>query len=156
MKLVKCTNCSAAVLTEDTLINSVLDHIEYLSSKLKKANNIIPKGLRHNTRSDLKQEINVCKKIATQIIHGTTQIEMRKMTIDKEKNELVGYLLANNLITKEKIHELDVIARKKVKEQQEKLDGVDRENINKNRDEFISLLTNRTKKDPTANKAINK
>ena len=145
MRLIRCRKCGAAITTEDGLIERMNDTIHELNEKARRS--------KHGgiAKSYLAEAASVTKMMKG-IIHSTAQIEERKNTLLCEHSELVHYVLANNLITHEKMDELRVIARKKA----EIRNAEDQANIDRIYGAYKSLYTpaNNTKADPTANKAI--
>lgn len=145
MRLIRCRKCGSAITTEDGLIERMNDTIHELNEKARRSKD----GRVAN--SYLAEAASVTKMMKG-IIHSTAQIEARKRTMECEKAEIVHYLLANNLITQEKLDELDAIARKKA----EIKNAEEQANIDRIYGTYKSLYTpsNNTKSDPTANKAI--
>jgi hypothetical protein len=101
-------------------------------------------------RNSYIQEASQIKKMLTQIQHRTTMLEERKVGVQNELSILVHYCLENNLITCEKLQELRDLARQRAQINNAK----DEEVIKKIYGDFESVITNRSKKDPTAYKAI--
>jgi hypothetical protein len=138
MKIIRCHKCGASVVSEETMIESMMGYMKECTDKARKTKN-----------NSYLQEASQIKNLITQILHRQTRIEDRK--INKTfLGTLIEYIHTNNLITDEKLNELENTAIEKAKINIEK----DEKAIKQMYGDFESMLTNRTKKDPTSKKAI--
>lgn len=145
MKLIRCRKCGTVITTQETMIDNMMD-------ELNRLNRLAEKAAKHN-RSMMQvyqQEAIQVRKLIGQIIHLTSQMDEHARRVLQEKSVIIHYALENNLLTMDKIHELELIAR----ERAAKADERDQREIKKIYGDFESMLTNRTKKDPTAKEAI--
>lgn len=140
MKLIKCRKCGSAICTDATFQDRMLDAINELSEKARKD--------KRNAGSYLQQAAAV-KKIMTQYLHRTSQIDTDFRRQVHEKAVLVHYLLDNGLITQEKLDELNAIAGERAKASDER----DAEAIELLYGDFENIMANKTKPDPTYRKA---
>lgn len=145
MKLIHCRKCGAAICTEDGLVERMSDVIHELNVKARRSMD------GRVARSYLAEAASVTKMMKG-ILHNTAQIEERRTTLLCENNELINYLLENDLITKKKLKELREIAREKARIRNEE----NQKEIDRIYGNFNSLYSpsNKTKADPTAKKAI--
>jgi esterase/lipase len=138
VKIIKCHKCGASVVSEDTMIESMMGYMKECTDKARKTKN-----------NSYLQEASQIKNFITQILHRQTRIEDR--TINKAfLSTLIVYIRTNNIIPDEKLNELENMAIEKAKANIEK----DEKIIKQMYGDFESMLTNRTKKDPTSKKAI--
>ena len=142
MRLVKCKKCGSTVMTDSTLLENMYEAMKECNEKARKA--------KHELRQSYIQEASQIKKMIGQIQHRTAQMEERNNTITCEYAEVIHYLRFNSLITDEKLDELRAAARGKA----EFKNTEDEKEIQKVYGNFESMLTNRTKKDPTAKEAL--
>lgn len=145
MNLIRCRKCGTVITTQETMIDNMMD-------ELNRLNRLAEKAAKHNQSmmNVYQQEAIQVRKLIGQIIHLTSQMDKNARRVLQEKSVIVHYALENNLLTIEKIHELELIARDRAA----KADERDRREIKKIYGDFESMLTNRSKKDPTAKKAI--
>lgn len=157
MRMIRCKKCGTMIASEDTILERIMDEAREERSisenELRKANELIEKGNKILASSNThKNNAKQLDKLATQIMHMTTQLEVRKGEKEKEKSILVQYLLENNLITKEKLNELDAIAKEQnriaIERDQRELDLLYKS--------YSDYTGNRTKSDPTYKKANKK
>lgn len=140
MKLIKCRKCGATIATDETFIQRMLDDINELSEKARKD--------KRNSGSYLQQAAAI-KKIMTQYLHRTAQMDDHRMRLLYEHRALVHYVLDNGLISREKLNELDEIARNQFNEKS-KFNQQEVERLYRG---FENISINRTKADPTERKA---
>lgn len=145
MKLIHCKKCGSAICSEDALIERMNDTIHELNEKARHCKN------GKIARSYLAEAASVTKMMKG-ILHNTAQLEERRSTLQLEQSVLVRYLRENNLITDEKLNELNQIAREMAKEK----NAETQKEIDRIYGKYTSLYTpsNKTKSDPTAVKAI--
>ncbi|MBE6067967.1 MAG: hypothetical protein E7211_09790 [Clostridium lundense] len=143
MRLVKCRKCGTPIMLDNVIEENMFLAMQECNEKARKVRNVALKN-------SYIQEASQIKKMITQIQHRTTQMEERKNTVLCELSELVHYLRFNKIITDEKLNELRAIAREKA----EIANKNDEDTIKKIYGDFESILTNRSKKDPTSYKAI--
>lgn len=146
MRLIRCRKCGAMITTEETMVECMMEEVERL-------NRLAEKDAKYN-KGKLKmlytQQSAQVYKMMKQIIHLTSQMDEHNRQLNQEKGVLVHYLLQNNLITLEKLHELEAYAR----ERAALADAQDQKKIAEIYGVFQSDTVNRTKADPTAWKAI--
>ena len=145
MRLIKCKKCGSAIVTEDALLERMNDAIHELNEKARRSKN------KRIASSYLAEAASVTKMMKG-ILHNTAQMEERKNTCHLKYIELKQYVIQNNLITFDKIDELEEIAMEKAKERNLK----NQKEIERIYGKYTSLYTpfNNTKADTTANKAI--
>ena len=106
---------------------------------VSKGNNLISKA--KTRRANAKQ----LDKLATQIQHRRTQLNDRENLKIHEASVIIQYILSNNLVTEEKLEELQEIAKEKAEkarmEEERELDLLYKS--------FSTYTGNRTKADPT-------
>ena len=145
MRLIHCKKCGAAMVTENALIERMNDTIHELNEKARRS--------KHGgiAKSYLAEAASVTKMMKG-IIHNTAQMEDRRTTCSCELAEITHYLRENNLVSDEKLDELRAVARKKA----EVKNAENQKEIDRIYGEYKSTYTpsNKTKADPTANKAM--
>ena len=145
MKLIKCKKCGTPIATDKMILQRLLDGMEDANTKARKAKS-------YGEKCQYIQEASQYKQIIKSITHATTQLEQRKLYIEAELKALIRFLVDNNLLTYEKIGEIQEEARKKIdekiKEEQKQLNKLYKDGYNQ--------LSNNSKKDPTSNKVISK
>ena len=142
MKLVKCRKCGTAVMTDDTLLESMIGTMNELNKLAIKDK---------SNRPAYQQQVKQLTKMINQVMHRTSAIEMRKCLQSEKLSVLIHYLFENNLITMEKLDEIEIIAKERVK----KKNAEDEAAIEALYGAYKSDFTfNKTKSDPTANRAI--
>lgn len=145
MRMIRCRNCGTMVSTTSIMEERIMDEI------LEERNLAIKD--RKNVSIHL-QNAKMMNKYLMQIQHLNAQIEQRRTTVESEKHHLVHYLLDNNILSEEKIHELEEEARVIACEQIRK----DEESIKRQYEGYArytgNMTMNRTKSDPTAKMAI--
>lgn len=137
MRLIKCRKCGATIATDETFIQRMLDDINILSEKARRD--------KRNSNSYLQQAAAI-KKIMTQYLHRTAQMDEHRMRLLYEHKVLVHYVLDNGLISQEKLNELDEIARKRFAEKIK----FNQQEVERLYGGFENITINRTKSDPTA------
>lgn len=141
MRLVKCRKCGATITTDDTIAERMMDRIDELNALARKD----PKN-----RTTYQQQASAVKKLMTQILHRTAALDEQNRRLIYEHKQLVHYVLDNGLVSKEKLIELDEIARV----QATIADRNDEAEIRRLYGEFENITINRTKVDPTADQAF--
>lgn len=141
MRLIKCRKCGATIATDETFIQRMLDDINILSEKARKD--------KRNSSSYLQQAAAI-KKIMTQYLHRTAQMDDHRMRLLYEHKVLVHYVLDNGLVSQEKLNELDEIARKQFSEKNERV----KQEVEQLYRGFENITINRTKQDPTEKHGI--
>jgi hypothetical protein len=114
----------------------MLDDINILSEKSRKD--------KRNSSSYL-QQASAIKKIMTQYLHRTAQMDEHRMRLLYEHKVLVHYVLDNGLVSQEKLNELDEIARKQYSDKQKLI----QQEVDQLYGGFENMSINRTKRDPT-------
>lgn len=146
VELIRCRKCGAMITTQDTMVECMMEEVERL-------NRLAEKDVKYN-RGKLKmlyaQQSAQVYKMMKQIIHLTSQMDEHSRILNQEKGVLVHYLLQNGLITEEKLHELEAYARERAAQ----ANARDQKQIELIYGSFQSECTNRSKADPTAQKAV--
>lgn len=140
MKLIKCRKCGATIATDETFVQRMLDDINELSEKSRKD--------KRNACSYL-QQASAIKKIMTQYLHRTAQMDNERGRLLYEYKTLVHYVLDNGLISQEKLNEINEIARKRFEEKNEQ----EQREVDRLYGAFENISINRTKADPTEREA---
>ena len=140
MKLIKCRKCGATIATDETFVQRMLDDINALSEKARKD--------KRNANSYL-QQASAIKKIMTQYLHRTAQMDDFAMRNLHEYKTLVHYVLDNGIISQEMLNELNEIARKQFEEKRK----FNQQEVDRLYSGFENISINRTKADPTEKKA---
>lgn len=140
MRLIKCRKCGATIATDETFIQRMLDDINILSEKSRKD--------KRNSSSYL-QQASAIKKIMTQYLHRTAQMDEHRMRLLYEHKVLVHYVLDNGLVSQEKLNDLDEIARKQYSDKQKLI----QQEVDQLYGGFENMSINRTKCDPTEKQA---
>ena len=148
MRLLRCRKCGTFITTQDTMVENMMEEINRLNRLAEKA----ARGKDKSLINVYQQQSAQVSKLMKQILHLTAQKDAAYRVEKQEKSVLVHYLLTNNLITHEKLNELNEIARIKVEEKNK----ADQAEIERLYGDFESTLTNRTKNDPTAKAAMKK
>lgn len=146
MKLLRCRKCGAMITTQDTMVECMMAEVERL-------NRLAENDAKYNKgwlKSTYEQQSSQVYKMMKQIIHLTSQMDESARRLNCEKGVLAHYLLSNGLITEEKLHELELKARERAAKAKER----DERQIAAIYGEFQSVCNNRTKADPTAQKAM--
>lgn len=142
MRIIKCRKCGTMISSSDTFLEQMVLSMNECNQKAIKA--------KPSDKVPYIQQASQIKKMITQVLHLTAQIEQRKIAATCEISEIVHYLRSNKLITDLKLDELRAIARKKseIRNNQEESD------IARIYGVFENTFVNKTKSDPTANKVV--
>lgn len=147
MRLIHCKKCGSPIVTEDAIIERMSDTIHELNEKARRS--------KHGgiAKSYLGEAASVTKMMKG-ILHNTSQLEYRRKTSQAELAEIVGYIREHDLIPDDVLSELRYQARQKAAEK----DAVNQKEIDRIYGEYNSLYSpmNKTKPDPTAEKAMRK
>lgn len=143
MKLVKCKKCGATVMTAETLLSSMQEEYNELVSKSRRA-----KGADKNIINQQMAHIN---KMMVAVCHSTSEAEQRKTVANNYLRRLKTHVLENGLVSPELLDDIENEAREEAKRKA----AEDEKRLAEIYGDFNSVLTNRTKSDPTAVKAIN-
>lgn len=146
MRLLRCRKCGTVITTQDTMVETMFEEVKRLNGLAEKA---AAKGANKLSSTYQQQSAQVFKMMK-QIVHLTAQSDEHLRRIENEKHTLVNYLFDNNLITQEKLCELETEARKKAADKNAK----DQKEIERIYGQFNSVCQNRTKANPTESKAI--
>lgn len=147
MRLIHCQKCGTAIVTEDAFVERMQDAVHELNEKARKTRN------NKNAQSYIREASSITKMMKG-ILHNTAQMTDRKLTCQLEMCEIVYYLRKNNLISDEKLDELRETARKKA----EARNSENEKEIQRIYADYHSIynLSNRTKADLTAERAVTK
>lgn len=143
MKLVRCRKCGTVVISEETLLQNLLDAIDETSRKAERCNNNAQKTI-------YIAEISAYKQMYKSFMHNLTRLGEQKQKDTVILWELKRYIRDNGLIPEDKLIEITESAVKKAKQEQTKYE----QEIQRIYGDFNSVTVNRTKADPTANKAL--
>jgi hypothetical protein len=142
MNIVKCRKCGATVMSSDTLLSNMQEEYNQLSKRQQKA-----KGAE---KMSLVQQMSHISKIMRQVLHNTSELELRKAEAYCELAELRKYLIENSIVSYDILDKIQDNARAKAKdkvaETEKALDNL--------YGEFKNICSNNTKSDPTAREAI--
>lgn len=143
MKLVKCRKCGTAVMTDDTLLETMVD-------EMNECNRLSRTTKDPSKRNSYLQQASQLKKMVTQIQHRTTEMETRKYSNLTTLARLKAFVVENNLMTWDQINEIEdkAIAESKLK------DKKDSEDLEKIYGSYRNSMVNRTNKDTTARQAF--
>lgn len=164
MRIIRCKKCGTMVTDDDNILERIMDESReertMAEEEEKKANDMITKGNElvskgnsliakgNNLISKAKTRRANAKqldKLATQIQHRRTQLNDRENLKIHEASVIIQYILNNNLVTEEKLEELQEIAKEKAEkarmEEERELDLLYKS--------FSTYTGNRTKADPT-------
>lgn len=148
VKLIRCAKCGTVITTQDTMVQSMMAEVtrlNQLAEKDRKFNG----GKMANLYQQQSAQVH---KLMKQILHLTAEADEQKRQLQREKSVLAHYLLDNGLLPESELHELLEKARVDAAERSKK----DQAKINELFGEFQSICQNRTKRDPTADKALKK
>lgn len=148
MRLLRCRKCGTVITTHDTMVENMMNEVNRLNRLAEKAAKSRDKALVNVYQQQSKQVSTLMR----QLIHLHAQRDEQFRREKNEKRAIVRYILDNNLVSEEKIRELEALGRKRAAEQ----DDRDRVELERLYGDFESTLTNRTKNDPTAKEAMRK
>ena len=146
VKLIRCAKCGTVITTQDTMVQSMMAEVTRLNQLAEK-----DKKFNGGKMACLyMQQSAQVYKLMKQIIHLTAQMNEHARLIMQEKSVLSHYVRDNGLVSDETLRELELKARDRAAEANKK----DQAKINELFGEFQSICQNRTKRDPTAEKAL--
>ena len=146
VKLIRCAKCGTVITTQDTMVQSMMAEVTRLNQLAEK-----DKKFHGGKMACLyMQQSAQVYKLMKQIIHLTAQMDEHARLIMQEKSVLAHYVRDNGLVSDETLRELELKARERAAEANKK----DQAKINELFGEFQSICQNRTKRDPTAEKAL--
>lgn len=169
MRIIRCNKCGTMVTDDENILERVMDEareerklaegeenkandmIAKGNELISKGNNLVAKG--NNLISKAKTRRANAKqldKLATQIQHRRTQLNDRENLKIHEASVIIQYILNNNLVTEEKLQELQNIA----KENADKARIAEERELDLLYKSFSTYTGNRTKADPTYKKGI--
>lgn len=122
--------------------------VETMMAEINRLNGLAAKDSKH--RNTYQQQSAQLFKLMKQIIHITAQMDDAVRNLKNEKSVLVNYLIANNIVTYDKLHELEAVARERAKKQNEK----DSKELERLYGEAYSICQNKTKSNPTEKTAL--
>ena len=111
MKVLRCRKCGTVITTEN-------NYVEMMTAEINRLNSLAAKGGKN--RNIYQQQSAQLFKLMKQIIYTTSEIGNNEGKLSIEKYLLVDYLISNGLITKEKLHEIETEAGKRMKIQDER------------------------------------
>ena len=142
MKLIRCKKCGATIMTVETLLAAMQEEYNALVKKSHRA-----KGA---DKQLIAQQLKHLHKMMVAVCHNSSEVEIRKMNAYNEIIILKKYILENKIIDQNKLDRIQTEARaltqKKTSESEKK--------ISEAYGEFVNSFCNRTKSDPTAEKAL--
>ena len=142
MKLIKCKKCGTPVVSNDLMIQRLLDGME-------EANKNAIKSKNNSQRNIYIQQASQYKQLIKSITHTTTQLEERHRYLNAELKELVRYLAENEIMTYDEIGLIQDKAREKAQKGMDE----DRKKLNKLYQDGYNELSNNSKSDITYKKA---
>lgn len=141
MKLLRCRKCGATITTNDEVMRNYMEEIDRLTRLAIKD--------RKNGPFYQMQAASL-KKIVTQIMHLTAQNDEKMRIVTNELAFLNDYVREHHLVPDEKLWELRDAARERAR----KRIAEDEKKIEELYGNFNSILGNRSRRDPTENKAL--
>lgn len=141
MKLLRCRKCGATITTNDEVMRNYMEEIDRLTRLAIKD--------KRNGPAYLSQAANL-RKVVTQIMHLTASVDESSRIKSNELAFLNDYIRENHLIPDEKLWELRDAARERAR----KRIAEDEKKIEELYGNFNSILGNRSRRDPTENKAL--
>ena len=145
MKLIKCKKCGTPIISNDLMLQRLLDGMQEANKNALKAKNGPQKNVYIQQASQYKQLIK-------SITHTTAQLEERHRYLNAELKELVRYLAENGIMTYDEIG----LIQNKAREKAQKGMDEDKKKLNKLYQDGYNELSNNSKLDITYNKAIRK
>ena len=143
MKLIKCRKCGTPVVSNDLMLQRLLDGME-------EANNNAIRARNYSQRNVYVQQASQYKQLIKSIMHITQQTEKRGRYLECEIKALTSYLVDNNLMTYDEIG----IIQNKARERANKGIEEDKKKLDKLYKEAHNELFNKSKSDTTARGAI--
>ena len=143
MKLIKCKKCGTPIISNDLMLQRLLDGMQEANKNALKAKNGPQKNVYIQQASQYKQLIK-------SITHTTAQLEERHRYLNAELKELVRYLAENGIMTYDEIG----LIQNKAREKAQKGMDEDKKKLNKLYQDGYNELSNNSKLDITYNKAI--
>ena len=143
MKLIKCKKCGTPIISNDLMLQRLLDGMQEANKNALKAKNGSQKNVYVQQASQYKQLIK-------SITHTTAQLEERHRYLNAELKELVRYLVENGIMTYDEIG----LIQNKAREKAQKGMDEDKKKLNKLYQDGYNELSNNSKLDTTYNKAI--
>lgn len=129
-------------MSNDTLLSNMQDEYDELKKRHQRA--------RGADKQAIVQQMSHITKIMTQVLHNTSELEVRKYKAYYEVRVLKQYLKDNNIVSTDILDDLQVkaeaIAKEKIAETEKALERL--------YGEFKNICSNNTKSDPTAREAI--
>ena len=141
MKMLYCRKCGTAIISDETLIQSVLDQMADAKQRVSKASGIEKTKLIH--------EVSEYKSIYRALMHCITQREYAEAVAPYILHALVETIKARKLMTEAEIAQIYDDGREKAKKASERLRKQEKEIYG-----TFESISNYTKPDPTANTAI--
>lgn len=146
VKLIRCAKCGTVITTQETMVQSMMAEVTRLNQLAEK-----DKKFNGGKMACLyMQQSAQVHKLLKQILHMTAQTDERVRLVNQELSVLRHYVRQNALVSDETLRELELKARDRAAEANKK----DQAKINELFGEFQSICQNRTKRDPTAEKAL--
>lgn len=142
MKLVKCRKCGTAVMTDDSLLENMVEEMNECNRKAIRSDSA--------ERHMYVQQASQLKKMIVQIQHRTTEMETRKNSNVTFLANLKTHVVQNGLMTWEQLDEIEDKARKDAALKDKK----DSEAIEEIYGSYRNSMINRTNKDNTAKQAF--
>lgn len=143
MKLLRCKKCGAVITTNETMMQNYMEEIDRLSKMAIKD--------KRNAAVYLNQAASL-RKISTQILHLTAQCDSDNRRLLNELGELIHYVRENNLVSDEKLSEIQAAGREKARKNNE----ADEKRIEELYGNFNSILASRSHRRPTEKAVMKK
>lgn len=141
LRLMKCKKCGATICTDEAFVERALDKINYLAAETVRD---------HRNKTIYLGQISTIKSIVKQYLHQTAQMDTDNRRLKNELNVLVHYVLDNNLVSQEKMNELNAIARKKAAINEE----IASQEVERLYGQFENMFADKARKDPTERKVV--
>jgi tetrahydromethanopterin S-methyltransferase subunit G len=141
-KVLRCPKCDHVITGQDEFVKNIM---ERFNDNLRKLEHVT--GRKYQK---LLHENSMLKSYLKQVLHYRSEIERIRIENIHFNKVLIWYLLNNNLITTEKLNELQETARDKMNKS---LEARSKE-LEKVYGDFNSIFGNKIKSDPTLDAVI--
>ena len=141
MKMLYCRRCGTAIISDETLLQSIIDQMNAVNEKIPRA-----KGIE---KTELIHEVSQYKTMYKALVHNITSKEYAEAVTPYILHEMLDIVRSKHLLTEAEINQIYDSGKRKAQKTAEQL---------RKKEKLIygtfEALSNRTKPDPTANAAI--
>ncbi len=141
MRMLYCRKCGTAIVSDETLMQSILDQMDDVRKRIQHA-----KGIE---RPALIQQLSEYKSMYKALMHNITQREQAENVKPYILRELRDTILSRKLMTEDEVNQIYKAGEQKAKKAAEQLRKKEKEIYGS-----FEAISNNTKPDPTANEAI--